>query len=158
MKFNYGEVTTFEHPKWIQPTIIARVPHNGDADAPVVILGSHTDSVQGQGADDNGSGVVTTLDVLRVLKEAGYATTTNALEFHFYSAEEQGLRGSREVATKYQAEERKVRGMLMADMTAWVSAKLGPRIAAIKDYTDPTLTKFVTDLAKHYASESSSMR
>lgn len=146
-------MTTFNHSNWQQPTIIAHVPHTGDADAPTVILGSHTDSVIGVGADDNGSGVVTTLDVLRVLREAGYSTSTNALEFHFYSAEEQGLKGSGEVARKWKAEGRQVRGMLMADMTAWVPSGNKPRIVVIEDYVNANLTGFVRGLAKHYTSE-----
>lgn len=117
------------------------MPHKGDPNAPTVIIGSHTDSVTGVGADDNGSGVVGILDALRVLKDAVYETTTNPLEFHFYSAEEQGLLGSNAIASEWKRQGRQVRGMVMADMTAYFRGK--EVIAVIRDFVNPALTDFI---------------
>lgn len=63
----------------------------GDHDN-VLVLGGHTDSVfAGPGINDDGSGTVGVLTVAKAL--TGF-TTTNAVRFAFWSAEEFGLLGS----------------------------------------------------------------
>lgn len=73
------------------------------------IVGAHQDSVNGwnplwgrsPGADDDGSGTVTTLEVFRSLVGTGFRPT-RPVEFHWYSAEEAGLLGSQDVAESYE--------------------------------------------------------
>lgn len=73
---------------------------------PQVIVGAHYDSTggsstaRGPGADDNGSGVVTILEALRVIAASGFKPK-NTLEFHFYAGEEGGLLGSQAVFANY---------------------------------------------------------
>lgn len=57
------------------------------------------------GADDDGSGTVTILEVFRALVGVGFRPP-RPVEFHWYSAEEGGLLGSQAVAQTY--EKRKV--------------------------------------------------
>lgn len=69
------------------------------------------------GADDDGSGSVNLLEAFRALVTSGFKPTT-PVEFHWYSAEEGGLRGSQAIATAYKNAGTQVKGMLQLDMTA----------------------------------------
>src|SRR5690554_5262592 len=53
------------------------------------------------GADDDGSGTVTILEVFRALVNTGFRPH-RPVEFHWYSAEEAGLLGSQDVAKSYE--------------------------------------------------------
>lgn len=53
------------------------------------------------GADDDGSGTVTILEVFRSLVGTGFRPQ-RPVEFHWYSAEEAGLLGSQDVAKEYE--------------------------------------------------------
>lgn len=93
-------VKAFPH-TWAQTSIIVKfVPESKEGKAaPVTIVGAHCDStnmlpfLRSPGADDDGSGTVTTLEAFRALVESGYKPET-PVEFHWYSAEEGGLLGS----------------------------------------------------------------
>lgn len=71
-------VSQFTHSNFAQRSVIAKVA-GADPDAPVVILGSHLNSIGGNvnarapGADDDGSGRVTLLEAFRALPQNGYA-------------------------------------------------------------------------------------
>lgn len=56
------------------------------------------------------------METFRVLVEQNFQGL-RAIEFHGYSAEEVGLRGSQAIAESYQAQNIKVAGMLQLDMT-----------------------------------------
>ncbi|BFZ53832.1 Leucine aminopeptidase 1 [Savitreella phatthalungensis] len=120
-------VRQFEHP-WGQHSIIARIPGYVDPET-VVVVGAHQDSANlflptimpAPGADDDGSGTVTTLEVLRVLLSAGESwKPRNTVEFHWYSAEEGGLLGSQAVFADYERRGIDVAAMLQQDMTGYV--------------------------------------
>lgn len=81
-----------------------------DFSLPLTIVGAHQDSISmvsplypAPGADDDGSGTVTTLEVFRVLAESGFVPANGPVEFHWYAAEECGGCGSLEVA-RYKKE------------------------------------------------------
>lgn len=107
------------------------------------------------GADDDGSGTVTILEVLRVLA-AGQFVPKNSLEFHWYSAEEGGLLGSQAVFESYEKKGAKVIAMLQQDMTGYVSktldAGLQEALGVITDFVDQDLTKFIKTVIKGYCS------
>lgn len=67
--------------------------------------------------DDDGSGTVNLIDIIRVLAQSGYKPAT-PLEFHFYGGEELGLLGSGDIATSYRSAGKSVKGVLQLDMTA----------------------------------------
>lgn len=148
-------VSEFKH-SWNQPSLIVKIKGEDDSeDAPVVIVGSHQDSLGGifgtgryPGADDDGSGSMTTLEAFTVLAESGFKPKNN-VEFHWYSAEEMGLLGSQAVAQAYQKEEKNVVAMLQFDMTGYGKKHV---IGIINDYVDKDLTVFLRSLAKEYAS------
>ncbi|KAL1915333.1 uncharacterized protein VTP21DRAFT_6791 [Calcarisporiella thermophila] len=149
-------VAKFEH-EWDQFSIIAQFPgtsHNASEE--IVIVGAHQDSVnmwfpsQGRapGADDDGSGTVTTLEAFRVLVEAGFAPE-RTVEFHWYSAEEAGLLGSQAVSRAYRKSSKRVAGMLQNDMTGWVGKQ--ESFGVVNDYTDKELTSLIKRLIEAYA-------
>ena len=77
--------------------LIAEIAGSAGADAPVVMVGAHLDSVPGSpGADDNGSGSSAVLEIARV---AMLDRTTATLQLAWWGAEESGLNGSIHHAT-----------------------------------------------------------
>lgn len=69
---------------------------------PVIIIGSHLDSVNYEfplllapGAHDGGSGTVIILEAFRALVQAGFRPEV-PVEFHWYAAEEGGLVGNQD--------------------------------------------------------------
>jgi aminopeptidase YwaD len=87
------------------------------ANAPVLIIGGHHDSVPaGPGANDNGSGTAITLELARVL-QTKYPNFE--LRFIAFGAEEYGLHGSAEyVKNLSNAERTRIKAMLNIDMVA----------------------------------------
>ncbi|KAJ2990374.1 hypothetical protein NUW58_g2980 [Xylaria curta] len=134
-----------------QPSVIATIP---GASAEVVIVSAHYDSVgsttsgRAPGADDNASGVVVVLEALRVLAEAKYAPS-NTLEFHFYSGEEGGLLGSRDVFNSYVRSGVDVLAVMNQDMTGYSPNNV---IAVFSDYGDAGLIAFIRKLVPVYTS------
>jgi bacterial leucyl aminopeptidase len=155
--------------KWVQNSIIATIPGQSDK---TVIIGAHQDSTNkdfmdpqeapAPGADDNGSGTVTILEVLRVLlkdEDIKQGKAANTIEFHWYSAEEAGLLGSVDVFSKYKKDGRDVRAMFQQDMTGYIAKTLqNGRPEAFGLVTDPqrdkvssSLTSFIKTIIQTYA-------
>lgn len=88
----------------------------GDHDN-VVMLGSHSDSVQkGPGINDNGSGTIT---LLRLAEYLTNFKVNNAVRLAWWSAEEEGLRGSLQYTEHILASEaQKIRLFMDYDMLA----------------------------------------
>lgn len=115
-------ISQFSH-SWAQKSIIAKF-NGASTTAPALILGGHIDSInlnspstgRAPGADDNGTGTVTLIEVFRALVAAGFSPT-RPVEFHFYSAEEVGLLGSQAVAASYKSASKAVYAMMNLDMT-----------------------------------------
>lgn len=156
------EITKVHHDGWDQYSIIVSI--KGES-ADKVVVGAHQDSInllfpnllRSPGADDDGSGTVTTLESLRLVVEAiasGDFTPYNTLEFHYYSAEEGGLLGSVDVFSKYYSEKRKVVGMLQQDMTGYTKGTLDegvePHFGLINDYTSEGLNGFIKVIVDSY--------
>ncbi|KAK8094608.1 leucine aminopeptidase A [Apiospora hydei] len=142
----------FTH-SWGQNSVIATVPGKS---AETIVVGAHQDSSDGgplPGADDDGSGSMTTLEALRVLLQdptiaAGQAA--NTLEFHWYSAEEGGLLGSQAIFTQYSQQKRDVKAMLQQDMTGYVKSGSKESVGVITDYVDTGLTNFIKKVITAY--------
>merc|ERR1712137_915234 len=137
-----------------QPSVIARIP--GEISSDVVILGSHEDSVhigalgRSPGVDDDGSGTVCVLEVFRVLVDAGFKPN-RTIEFHFYAAEEVGLKGSQAIATSYADEQKVVVGMMQLDMTFYDGINGENVVGIVTDNTDDSLNEFLRQLVDAYA-------
>lgn len=110
-------VRYFNHPNWMQPSVIARIEGTTNEEA-MVILGGHQDSTSNSpGADDDGSGSITNLAIFKIFMESGFEPE-RPIEIHWYAAEEAGLLGSREVAQEYKRNGAEVVAMLQVDMDA----------------------------------------
>ena len=117
-------ITKFAH-SWSQFSLVARIENAVNSTDDTVVLGAHQDSINridamngaAPGVDDDATGVVTNLVVLKALLAARNFVPIRPVELHFYAGEEGGLKGSQEIASKYQATKRIVYGMLQTDMT-----------------------------------------
>ncbi|CAI4059216.1 putative aminopeptidase SKDI_04G6230 [Saccharomyces kudriavzevii IFO 1802] len=150
----------FDHKEWKQYSIIVRIAGSMTPED-IIVIGSHQDSINlllpsimaAPGADDNGSGTITSLEALRLYTEdylkAGLRPN-NTVEFHFYSAEEGGLLGSLDIFTEYSKQGKQVRAMLQQDMTGYVSDPEDEHVGIVTDYTSPALTNFIKLIIESY--------
>lgn len=137
-----------------QPSVIFTI--QGTAlPSEVVVLGAHQDSIAGfncgtaraPGADDDGSGIASLSEVIRVAMEMGYKPL-RTVKFMAYAAEEIGLRGSDEIAASYQAKDVDVVGVFQLDMTNYKGSDTD--IWIIGDYTNGNQNTFVGKLVDTY--------
>jgi leucyl aminopeptidase len=94
---------------------------------------------------------MTTLEAFRVLVSNNFRPL-HAVEFHWYSAEEQGLYGSQAVATEYHQNAVPVIGMMQLDMTGYTNPNEKEHIGVMTDFTSPQLTAFLRQLITTYCS------
>ena len=164
----YGaSVKAFPH-SWGQSSVIATIPGKSNK---TIIIGAHQDSINlffpsffaAPGADDDGSGSMTILEALRVLlnsTDVKKGEAPNTIEFHWYSAEEEGLLGSQAIFLSYEQEGRDVKAMLQQDMTGYIQNTLDAgepeSVGVITDFVDPGLTEFIkeviTEVRTYYSS------
>ncbi|KAF9958070.1 Leucine aminopeptidase 1 [Mortierella alpina] len=148
----------FKHKSWDQFSIIARFEGRDDSlsNAPVIV-GAHQDSInawfpslaRSPGADDDGSGTVTILEVFRALINTGFRPV-RPVEFHWYSAEEAGLLGSQDIAEDYDRKGVEVLAMIQNDMTGYVGTRFAENFGIVTDHVDKELTELVKIYAKEY--------
>jgi leucyl aminopeptidase len=146
----------FPHAAFPQKSVIVKVPGRSNR---TVIIGGHLDSInsanrlagRAPGVDDNASGSFTILESLRVLlsdKDFGPSKLQNTIEFHWYAAEEGGLRGSQDIFTQYAAAGRDVWAMLQQDMVGYTKATLDAgkpeSFGLITDFTDAPLNEYLS--------------
>lgn len=80
-----------------------------------VIVGGHLDSWDGaQGANDNGTGISTTMEAARLLM-AAEARPRRTIRFVLWGGEEQGLLGSKAYVEKHQPEMSRISAVLVHD-------------------------------------------
>ncbi|RMZ81402.1 hypothetical protein DV738_g2286, partial [Chaetothyriales sp. CBS 135597] len=154
-------VSKFPHP-WGQFSIIAHIPGKSNS---TVVIGAHQDSINlflpsffaAPGADDDGSGTVTILEALRVILQSEdivKGKAENALEFHWYSAEEGGLLGSAAIFKSYFDSNRDIKAMIQQDMTGFIAKTIEAgepeSVGVITDYVDAGLTAFIKEIIKQY--------
>ncbi|KAJ1964738.1 hypothetical protein IWQ62_002850 [Dispira parvispora] len=150
-------VSKESHRNLTQPSIIARIPGQGNLVDEIVIIGAHQDSInstdkengRAPGADDDGSGSATVVEIFRRLVEARYQPS-RTLEFHWYAGEEVGLVGSLDVATKYQKEAKNVYAMLQFDMTGYVPTGHENTMGLVTDNVNAELNEFLKIAATAY--------
>ncbi|PHH52875.1 Leucine aminopeptidase 1 [Ceratocystis fimbriata CBS 114723] len=151
----------FKH-SWPQSSIIATIPGKTNS---TIVIGAHQDSINlwlpsilaAPGADDDGSGTVTILEVFRAIllnKDVLAGKAENTIEFHWYSAEEGGLLGSQALFAEYEKQGRDVKAMLQQDMTGYVRGTLDKNqpesVGVITDFVDTGLTNFIKEVITEY--------
>ncbi|OUM54073.1 hypothetical protein BVG19_g3417 [[Candida] boidinii] len=168
-------VTLFEHEDFPQPSIIFKIlgnpvsnstsnDHTNESEPiPKIVVGCHLDSInlimpnflKAPGADDNGSGVVTVLEALRLIVKNNL-TFKNDVEFHFYAAEEGGLLGSAEVMKDYKDANAKIVAMLQQDMTGYTKKSLDKgfveHFGLVTDHISLNLNDFLKLIIDNYCS------
>jgi len=81
-------------------SVVGRLPGYFPIDAPAIMIGGHYDSVPGAaGANDDGTGIATILEIARVMSQYEWPLD---IYFGAWNAEEIGLRGSGEVASEFR--------------------------------------------------------
>lgn len=152
---NVISVHEFKHP-WKQTSVI--VKFIGKRNAGPIIISSHIDSISrgnnpetmvAPGADDDGSGSMTVLEVLRILTSESSFNPINPVEIHFYSAEEAGLLGSREVAKEYKRLGIPVIAMLQVEMDGYTGLQANS-VGIMTDNTSKPLTDFIRLIVKEF--------
>jgi len=151
------QVNAFPH-SWIQSSIVAKIMGTAPASEGVVIIGGHIDSTSSgtiaPGADDDASGSAGVLEIFRVMATSGYKPY-RTVEFHGYSAEEVGLRGSLAIATDYNNRGVEVLGMMQLDMIGYIRPGTTATIGLVTDFTNALLNAFIRNLILDYTEYSS---
>lgn len=166
-------VSFFDHPGWLQHSVIARI-EGTQLPQEAVVLGAHLDSIRsGQpsncnvtpppsscrapGADDDASGVASLTEAFRAAMAAGYRPARTVF-LMAYSGEEAGLLGSQEIATAMgfdnpRRSRQVVIGALQLDMTNYRSTAgnaVDVGIIADPEFTNAAQNAFVGDLMDAY--------
>jgi hypothetical protein len=126
--------------------VIAEIPGALEPDK-VVIVGAHYDSInyagptsRSPGADDNGSGTASVLELARAFAASGQPFRYT-LRFCLFSSEELGLVGSAAYATDLSSNDVEVVAMLNVDMDAYL--KSGDTLDL--DFADNDTTSWLTN-------------
>ncbi|EOD45651.1 Peptidase M28 [Neofusicoccum parvum] len=159
-----GTVAFFTHSSWSQNSIIATIPGQTDK---TIVVGGHFDSInlnnpssgRAPGADDDGSGSITNLEILKAYlasSEVRAGNAVNTVEFHWYAAEEAGLLGSQAIFDSYSSQGRNVIAMLNHDMTGYTAGMTNAgqtiSLAVVTDYVNSALSNFVRLMIRTYTS------
>jgi hypothetical protein len=104
-----------------------------DPDRGHFVITGHYDTYQGPGTNDNGSGIAVMLEVARIASRIKF---THTVQFIFFSAEEQGLLGSRAYVKEIVVpENRNIRLVLNIDEVGGVSGLNNTTITCERDET-----------------------
>lgn len=149
-----ARVELFNH-EYAQPSIIATIQGTKSPEE-MIIFGGHGDSIargdqeremKAPGADDNASGIAVLTEILRVIIEGGYKPE-KTIKIISYAAEEVGLRGSNEIATRMKSINAKIVGVIQFDMTNFLGSD--GKINLISDYTNSNQNAFLGKLIDKY--------
>ncbi|KAJ2347668.1 hypothetical protein GGF43_004705, partial [Coemansia sp. RSA 2618] len=145
-----AKVSKFTH-KFPQSSVIARLEGTSSSDE-IVVVSAHQDSInqanhagRAPGADDDGSGTVAILEVLRVLAQSSLKLK-RSVEFHWYAGEEGGLLGSADVVQAYK--DKSVVADLHLDMVGFPASP--PAVGIVTDYTESGASNLVRQLVGAY--------
>jgi len=116
----------------VQKNIVATIP-GSVAGSGEIIIGAHHDSYGGPGADDNASGTAAVLEMAKVIIESGYKPRAT-LRFITFAAEELGLIGSQNYATKAKGAGRNILLMQNYDMIGYYNPNRANRTAYVVWY------------------------
>lgn len=140
--------------------LIAVIPGSEEPDK-IVVVGAHYDSrgtlrnsptQRAPGADDNGSGSASVLELARIISETG-AKFKHTLQLCLFTGEEQGLVGSRALAKRMKDDNQNVIAMFNADMIGYAPEGDGIVLAYMNRYNDPDLTEVSRQITQTYVPE-----
>lgn len=136
-----------------QPSVVVKM---GNGTGPGIVIGAHMDTLSAgfskkPGADDDGSGSVTVLEVARTFL-ANNMQFKKPVYFVWYAAEEMGLVGSSYVVADFKNKNIPVDAVIQFDMTGYAHQN-EPTMWLISDYTNKDLTSFVEKLITTYVKQ-----
>lgn len=149
-------VEEFEHDFTNQVSVILTIPGSQYPDE-IVVIGGHLDSgdywIQdfAPGADDNGSGIATLSEMIRVLLANNFHPL-RTVQIMGYAAEEIGLYGSADIAETYANQGKDVKAAVQFDMTNYKGSSFDIAIISDSGYTSGVLNLYLIDLLEHYNS------
>jgi leucyl aminopeptidase len=120
------------------------------------VLGGHLDSIssgsmgettRAPGSDDDASGIASMTEALRAMIASGYKPR-RTIKFMAYAAEEVGLRGSKDIAANFKANNINVVGVMQLDMTNYKGSPSD--IYLYTDYTNAAQNDFLAKLVAAY--------
>ncbi|OGT44600.1 MAG: hypothetical protein A3F42_05735 [Gammaproteobacteria bacterium RIFCSPHIGHO2_12_FULL_37_34] len=139
-----------------QPSVVAKF---GNEDGPGIVIGGHIDSIvkdffgRSPGADDDGSGTVTVMEVARTLLTSGMRFK-KPIYFIWYAAEEMGLVGSKVVVSEFQKKRIPIEAIIQLDLTGY-APKNDSTIWLINDFVNVDLTTYLKLLIHTYVKQPS---
>jgi bacterial leucyl aminopeptidase len=166
-------VSFFDHPNWLQHSVMARIQGTDTDSKEMVVLGAHLDSIRsGQpancnvqpppsacrapGADDDASGIASLTETLRAAMAVGYRPARTVLIIG-YAGEEAGLLGSKEIAARFNPDNKGARflavGAFQLDMTNFKSSAANAvDVGILNDatFTNAPQNAFVASLVSTY--------
>jgi leucyl aminopeptidase len=136
--------------RYKQPSLVIKF---GDSNEPGVVIGGHMDTLPSSrelkpGADDDGSGSVTVMEVARTLIGSGLHFK-KPIYFVWYSAEEMGLVGSQYVVSDFKQKNIPVDAVAQFDMTGY-RYRNDPTMWLMDDFVNKDLTTFTETLINTY--------
>jgi|SRR5579885_446324 leucyl aminopeptidase len=150
---NRTDVTTWTvatGTQYKQPSVVVKI---GNSNEPGVVIGGHMDTLNSSwelkpGADDDGSGSMTVMEVARTLISSGM-NFKKPIYIIWYSAEEMGLVGSSYVVKDFKNKNIPVDAVLQLDMTGYANQN-DPTIWLITDNVNKDLTAYLKTLVNTY--------
>ncbi|WP_133405270.1 M20/M25/M40 family metallo-hydrolase [Parashewanella tropica] len=148
-------VSQFSHKSFPQKSVELEIKGSKYPDK-VVVIGAHLDSTAGMftrkhsrapGADDDGSGIASETEVIRVLAE-NHIQPEYTVRFYGYAAEEGGLLGSRDIVQTVKKEPVTVLSAMQLDMTNYKGSDKD--IIFEMDHTNSDFTHFLQTLIDTY--------
>lgn len=132
---------------YIQPSVVVKI---GDSNLPGVVIGGHMDtfSPNRPGADDDGTGTATVLELAKVLLSSGMKFN-KPIYLVWYAAEERGLVGSQWVVKEFKRRNIPVSEVMQLDMTGYAYQN-DLTMWLMDDYVNTSLTSFLETLINTY--------
>jgi len=133
-----------------QPSVVVKI---GTSNEPGIVIGAHMDTLASTfeskpGADDDGTGTVTVLEVARTILSSGMHFN-KPVYLIWYAAEEVGLVGSQYVVEDFRKKNIPVAAVMQLDMTGYAYQN-NLTMWLYDDYTNKELTAYVETLINTY--------
>lgn len=133
-----------------QQSIVVKI---GNSTEPGIVIGAHMDAAfslfsDRPGADDDGSGTVTVLEVARVLL-ASDMKFKKPIYLIWYAAEEEGLVGSQNVVAQFKENKIPIEAVMHLDMVGYAN-KNDPTLWLLSDNVSADLNAYLKKLINEY--------
>jgi leucyl aminopeptidase len=134
-----------------QPSVVAKLGHSSE---PGIVIGGHLDTTSGvkPGADDDGTGSVTVLEVAHTLISSGMHFK-KPIYFIWYAAEEMGLVGSQYVVKEFKNKNISISEVMQLDMTGYPDKDYPTAIWLMDDNVSTPLTTYLETLTNAYVNK-----